>query len=43
MMVRKGSKIYTFGGMAFATFYSWFNAPSKGKYFNKRLKGNYRQ
>lgn len=41
MMVRKRGRIYTFGGMLFATFYSWFNAPSKGRYFNKRLKGRY--
>jgi len=37
----KSGKEYTFGEMDFATFKAWLLAPSKGKYFDKNLKGRY--
>jgi len=43
MRVRRGGKIYTFGGMGFTTFRAWITAGSWGRFFNSYLKGRYTQ
>lgn len=35
------SGVYTFGGMTFDTFIVWYQAGSKGKFFNANLLGRY--
>lgn len=42
MRVKKG-KIYTFGGMTFGMFVTWFSDSSWGGFFNRYLKGKYTQ
>jgi hypothetical protein len=35
------TKAYTFAGMTMEVFIAWRDAPSRGKYYNEYIKGNY--
>jgi hypothetical protein len=43
MRTKSKGKVYTFGGMTFVTFLTWFKSGSWGKFFNNYLKGKYTQ